>query len=199
MKTQIIKIENDWVDVKNACRVTVSKEHTDGEPSSEFKTKLLISQHSPIRLIKVNFLWQNIKSWISVHWSRHKFECFISTRRTDRTGIDRNKLYQDELVDFKGEINAQQMIDAWKVRLCHQADPETRAYAEDLKIELHKYEPELSDVLCPSCVYRGSCPEINNCGYFNKFKNHKMFDMSNINERYKAYNEFFLNRINGEK
>ena len=46
MKTQINKYENDWVDVKNKCRNTINKDHTDNEPSSDFKTRLLISEHS---------------------------------------------------------------------------------------------------------------------------------------------------------
>ena len=102
MKTQIIDIAGDWRGAKNACRTTVNKEHTKNEPSSKFKTDLLISEHSPVRLIRVHWFWKNIKSWVATHWSRHKWECFISTRRSDRTGLDRGELSQDEKVDFEG-------------------------------------------------------------------------------------------------
>jgi len=194
MKTQINKIENDWTDAKNKCRTTVNKIHTDNEPSSEFKTNLLISEHSPVRIIKVNWIWDSIKSWVAVHWVRHKWECFVSTRRTDRTGIDRNKLTQDELVIFEGEANAQHLIDTWRKRLCFQASDETRQYAEDFKISLKEKEPELADALVPHCIYRFGCPEFDMCNrkFFEKFlEKNKGVNMNNIKERYKAYNDEF--------
>lgn len=192
MLTKINKIENDWKDAKNKCRTTVNKEHTENEPSSEFKTSLLISEHSPVRLIKVNWMWDSIKSWIATHWSRHKWECFIGTRRSDRIGFDRGTLSQDELVTFEGEANAQHLIDSWRKRLCFQASKETRIYAEDLKIELHTPEPELSDALVPNCVYRCGCPEFEECGFWKTFnKNLEQAEDISIKDRYKIYNEYF--------
>ena len=84
-KTIINKIDCDWVNIKNKCRTTTSKEYTDNIPKSTFKTKLLVSEHSPIRLWVVDWTWKEIMSWVATHWSRHKWECFISTRRSDRT------------------------------------------------------------------------------------------------------------------
>ena len=197
MKTQIISIEGTWNRAKNACRTTVNKIHTDNEPSSEFKTNLLISEHSPVRLIKVNWIWDSIKSWCAVHFSRHKWECFVSTRRTDRIGIDRDKLTQDEIVTFEGEANAQHLIDTWRKRLCFQASNETRQYAEDFKIVLREKEPELADALVPHCIYRFGCPEFEMCKrkFFDKFlERNKGVDMRNIKERYKAYNDEFYNK-----
>jgi len=197
MKTQILNIEGTWKRAKNACRITVNKIHTDNEPSSEFKTNLLISEHSPVRLIKVNWIWDSIKSWCAVHFSRHKWECFVSTRRTDRIGIDRDKLTQDEIVTFEGEANAQHLIDTWRKRLCFQASNETRQYAEDFKIVLREKEPELADALVPHCIYRFGCPEFEMCKreFFDKFlERNKSVDMRNIKERYKAYNDEFYNK-----
>ena len=192
MHTQIHKIDSDWTDVKNKCRNTVNKDHTDSKPNSEFKTKLLISEHSPIRLIKVNWMWRGIKSWISVHWSRHKWECWISTQRTDRTGIDRDLEPQGALVNFEGEANAQHLIDTMRVRLCYQASKETRELAEDLKIVINYTEPELADVLVPNCIYRCGCPEFGNCTFWNSFKNkYHSSVMLSIQDRYKLYNEYF--------
>jgi len=195
MLTKINKIENDWKDAKNKCRTTVNKEHTENEPSSQFKTSLLISEHSPARLIKVNWMWDGIKSWIATHWSRHKWECFISTRRSDRIGFDRAALSQDELVTFEGEANAQHLIDSWRKRLCFQASKETREYAEDFKIELYDFEPELSNVLVPSCVYRCGCPEFEECGFWKKFNKflERGEDIS-IKDRYKIYNDYFYSK-----
>lgn len=195
MLTQIYNIQNDWVRVKNACRNTLNKEHTETIPNSEFKSKLLISEHSPIRLIKINWTWKNIKSWISVHWSRHKWECFISTQRSDRTGINRDLEPQGALVTFEGEANAQHLIDTMRKRLCYQASKETRDLAEDLKVTISKQEGELADVLVPNCIYRAGCSEFIECGFWNKFKNIcTKDDLDNIQRRYNIYNYNFYNK-----
>lgn len=194
MKTIINKIDNDWVDIKNKCRTTVNKEYTEYNPKSTFKTQLLISEHSPIRLLVVNWSWKNIKSWVATHFSRHKWECFIGTQRTDRTGINRDESPQGELVIMDGTANAQALIDTARKRLCFQASKETREFMEDLKVTLRESEPELSDVLVPNCIYRCSCPEFEQCGYFDSyFIKHKYdtTDIFDIKERYEAYNKDF--------
>ena len=199
MKTNIIKVKGDWQDVVNACRATVSKPPLGHEPSTAFKTKILISEHSPIRLISFLWDWKQIMSWVATHWSRHKFEKFIETQRTDRTGIDRNGLPQGELVDFEGDANSQHLIDAFRKRLCYTASPETRALAEDFKAVLRDIEPEISGVLVPNCVYRCGCPEMEmceNCTWL-QFKTwcksaHKLdVEMMGIKRRYELYNEWF--------
>jgi hypothetical protein len=40
MKTKIIKFVNDWKYVKNVSRTTVGKQHTEIEPTKEFKKKI---------------------------------------------------------------------------------------------------------------------------------------------------------------
>lgn len=92
MLTQITKVNTDWLDVKNECRSTVNKTNSDIEPTSDFKTNLLVSEHSPIRLLDIKWRWEGIKSWISVHFARHwlGWDKWISTQRDDRTGVDRN-------------------------------------------------------------------------------------------------------------
>lgn len=192
MKTEILKIKGDWQEVVDDCRSTVGKESLRKEPSSDFKKRILISEHSPIRDISIKWKWKNIPSWVATHWSRHKFECFIQTQRTDRTGVDRRKLPQDAPVTFNGDANCQNLIDVWRKRLCYQASTETRKYAEDFKRNLKKIQPELSDVLCPNCIYRCGCPEICCCGYFYELlgKDEKI-GSNNIQERYDAYNKLF--------
>lgn len=193
LKTKITYIDGDWTRVKNACRTTVNKTHTNKEPDSEFITKILISEHSPIRLIKIGWIWNKIKSWVAVHWVRHKWECFVSTQRSDRTGINRDELTQGELVNFEGEGNCQNLIDSWRKRLCYQASKETREHAEDFKIQLREVESELSDVLVPNCIYRMGCPEFEECGFFSKFIQ-ECDVFTNINKRYDAYNKMFYKR-----
>lgn len=192
MKTNFLKIDVDWVAIKNACRVTVNKDHTEIYPSATFKKQIIISEHSPIRLGRVLWIWQGIKSFIATHYSRHRWECFISTQRTDRTGIDRSELSQEEPVNFEGEANIQHLIDTWRKRLCFCASPETRKLAEDFKMTLKENEPEVSNALVPNCVYRCGCPEFEACGYYDQFKKaSNLTGNETIQERYDLYNQLF--------
>ena len=196
MNTEILKIKGDWQEVVDDCRATVGKPPLGREPSTEFRRKILIAEHSPIRSMSVKWKWLGIKSWVATHWVRPKWDCFVRSQRSDRTGVDRDKLPQDAPVDFTGEANAQALIDTMRKRLCYQASPETRAYAEDLKAKLRDVQPELSDVLVPNCVYRCGCPEMQSCGLWDSMVKQTEGEVSShsINERYEAYNRYFYKR-----
>lgn len=191
-----MKIKGDWQEVVDDCRATVGKDSLGKEPSSQFKQRILIAEHSPIRSLGVKWRWDNMPHWVTVHWVRHKWECFVRTQRSDRTGIPREKLPQDEPQTFTGEANAQHLIDTWRKRLCFQASKETREYAEDFKAELRGKQPELSDVLVPNCVYRGGCPEMETCGYWRNMviQTMGMILTDDIQERYQIYNERYYER-----
>ena len=120
-------ISADWKRVKNHCRTTVGKEFTENEPSVDFKNKLLISEHTPIRLIEIDWSWKGIKSWVATEWSRHKFEKFITSQRNDRQkNYDRNEAPQKAPVNYDGYANVQNLIDAWRKRLCFCATERIR-------------------------------------------------------------------------
>ena len=192
METNINNIDANWKNVKNKCRTTVNKEYSDKEATEKFKKQLLISEHSPIRLLNVDWSWKDMKSWESVHYARHKWECFVSTQRSDRTGVNRDELPQGALVNMDGYANAQNLIDTARKRLCFQASPETRQAMCDLKKEITKQESEIGNVLVPNCIYRMGCPEFKSCGFIEKFlKDNHNVNMFNIKERYDAYNEWF--------
>ena len=191
-KTEILKIKGDWEEVVNDCRATVGKSELGKEPTKAFRRSILISEHSPIRDISIKWRWANMPHWVTVHWVRHKWEKFVQTQRTDRTGISRDKLPQDEPQTFTGEANTQHLIDTMRKRLCYMASPETRHYAEDLKKELRNYQPEISDVLVPNCVYRCGCPEPTTCGWYQKMiLKYPAMTSTCIQDRYNAYNEVF--------
>lgn len=197
--TKFIAIIDDWKRVKNHCRTTDNKEFTENDATENFKKKLLISEHSPIRLLEFDWTWNNIKYWVSTEWSRHKFEKFISTQRNDRLKdkISRDKKPQDALVRFDGYANMQNLIDAWRKRLCYQATKEARELAEDFKIELHKTHPNESNILVPNCVYRGGCPEFQPCGYYQAFLDYcfkNAIVINTLQQRYDAYNRFFYEK-----
>lgn len=206
MKTEILKVKGDWQEVVDDCRATVKKESLGKEPSEKFKRRILIAEHSPLRDITVKFRWRNIPYWIAMHWKTHRWESRCNSQRNDRQSkYDRTKAPQDAPVDFIGDPNAQNLIDTWRKRLCWQASPETRQYAEDFKIALHDVEPELSDSLVPNCVYRCGCPEMAACPYCKEHKEsyfcHVMEPagtLYDINKRYEEYNRIFW-KEHGEK
>lgn len=199
MKTKILAIKGSWQEVVDDCRATVGKESLGKEPSSDFKCRILIAEHSPIRDITTRWKWGIIPYWVAMHWKTHHWESKVRTQRSDRTGIDRRKLPQDAPVTFVGEANPQHLIDTWRKRLCYQASSETREYAEDFKRALHEVEPEISDVLVPNCVFRCGCSEMNCCGFFDKLIEEEPEVLStNIQKRYKAYNHWFW-KHKGEK
>lgn len=145
---------------------------TGSYPTSEWKRKLLLSEHSPIRRLKFYWRWKDLMYWVSVHLVRHKFgiEHWVSTQRTDRTGINRNELPQGALVNHACEADAQALINISRKRLCNCAAKETREAWQAVKDEVAKTEPELASCMVRECVYRnGLCPEMFPCGY-NKTK-----------------------------
>ena len=193
MKTKIIKVKGDWQEVVDDCRATVGKESLGKEPSREFKRKILMAEHSPIRDIIIKWFWEAMPHWVTVHWVRHKWEKFVRTQREDRAGIPRSELSQIEPQNFTGEANTQALIDTMRKRLCYTASPETRKYAEDLKITIHnEVDENIADVLVPNCIYRGGCPEMESCGlYIEWLELDSNIGSHNLWKRYDAYNKAF--------
>lgn len=161
------KWKDVWPDVKQAARTTISKDGTGAYPTDSWKKTILLAEHSPIRKIRFSWRWKDLKSWVSVHFVRHKFgiEHWVSTQRSDRTGNDRDASRQDTPVNHECEANAQALIFISRRRLCSQASPETRAAWQEVKENVAKCDPILASVMVPECIYRGFCPEFRSCGY----------------------------------
>lgn len=158
-----------WGKVKRAARTTINREGEGQYPSDEWKKSILLAEHSPIRKIKLSWKWTGLKSWVSVHFVRHKIgiEHWVRTQRTDRTGINRDELPQGSLVEHECEADAQALINISRKRLCNQASPETREAWKEVIEELKLHDPALASVCVKECVYRGFCPEMYPCGYAN--------------------------------
>ncbi len=156
-----------WRDVADAARTTIRMDEGDKEPSKAWKRRILLSEHSPIRQMTFKWKWLNLPYWVSVHFVRHKIgiEHFVSTQRTDRTGVDRTAMPQSTPVDHECFANAQSIIFISRKRLCHQASSETTSAWKLVLDEIKRCEPELYSVCVPECVYRGFCPEFKSCGY----------------------------------
>ena len=163
-------VKPDWVRVVNAARRTVGKKPISKEPSDVFKKKILLAEHSPIRLLEYDFTWEDIKMWVTTHLVRHHEGCekFVSTQRTDRNeilkGLNRDELKQGLLNDMDMACNAQAFINISRKRLCKGcASKETRE-AWELVIEfLSEIDPILASKCVPECIYRGFCPEFDRC------------------------------------
>ena len=166
MKIDYMHHEDNWQDVKNAALNTIGK--TKGAyPTSAWKKKMLLAEHSPIRLMHFTWRWVELPYWVSVHIVRHKFgiEHFVSTQRTDRTGVDRAEKLQSAPVTHTCEADTQALINISRKRLCSMASPETRQAWQLVKDEVAKLEPEVASCMVRECVYRGFCPELKSCGY----------------------------------
>lgn len=202
MKVDWLRLKGDWQEVVDDCRTTVHKDALGKEPSQKFKRSILISEHSPIRDISIKWHWSEIKSWVVTHFVRHKWEKFVRTQRTDRTGVDRDEIPQGELIECTGEANVQHGIDTSRKRLCYMASKETREAWEEVKRKTREVDKYISDVFVPNCIYRCGCPEENGCEFFDNFckkwrESGANVDLTNIQARYDEYNrQFYGEEIN---
>ena len=161
-----------WKRVLNAARRTVGKAPIDKEPSERFKKKILLAEHSPIRLLEYDWSWNDIQQWITAHFVRHHEGCekFVHTQRVDRNealkGLKRDDLPQGLLNDMDMTANAQAFINISRKRLCNCASKETREAWQLVIDRLKEIDPALASVCVPECIYRGFCPEFDRCcGY----------------------------------
>ena len=166
-----------WKRVLNAARRTIGKKPVDKEPSNSWKAKLLLAEHSPIRLLEFDWTWGEIQQWVTTHLVRHHEGCekFVHTQRVDRNpeleGLSRDELPQGLLNDMDMTANAQALLNISRKRLCSCASKETREAWKQVKEAIREVDPIMADKMVPECIYRGFCPEfINPCGYANTQK-----------------------------
>ena len=173
--TRLECVKPDWIRVVNAARRTWGKKPLDHEPSDKFKKKILLAEHSPIRLLEYDFTWEDIKQWITAHFVRHHEGCekFVHSQRPDVNkeleGLDRDSFPQGMLNDMDMTCNAQSFINISRKRLCVGcASKETRMAWKAVISYLNEVDPILASKCVPECVYRGFCPEFDRCcGYVN--------------------------------
>lgn len=158
-----------WQDVRDAARNTVNKPPLgDAEVGRNFRRKILLAEHSPIRCLQFRIRLENLPYWVSVHLVRHKIgvDHFVTTQRDDRTDkpVIRAAMPQGSPVTHEMLVNAQALIAMSRKRLCFLASTETTlAWKKVRSLVLAIGEPELADLMVPECVYRGFCPEMSRC------------------------------------
>ena len=181
MKVIFLGIRGSWRDVADSARTTINKEAGEKEPSSSWKRRMLLCEHSPIRQLFIKCKWYELKSWVSVHFVRHKFgiEHWVRTQRSDRTGTNRDDLPQGNFVEHEFMATTQAMINISRKRLCNQASKETRDAWQEVLNSIKDDEPELYSACVPDCIYRGWCYEFKSCGY------HKTEDFKESLKKYR--------------
>lgn len=180
--SKIIRMEmvTLWKRALNAARRTIGKAPLDKEPSKSWEAKMLLAEHSPIRLLEYEWTWADIMQWVTTHLVRHHEGCekFVHTQRGDRRAIlneynvsSRNELPQGATNDMDMTANAQALISISRKRLCNCASKETREAWKQVQDAIREVDPVMADKMVPECIYRGFCPEfMNSCGYANTEK-----------------------------
>lgn len=163
----LLDIKGTWRSIADSARTTIGKEPSTSEVKSDWKKRMLLCEHSPIRKLIISWKWYGLKYWISTHFVRHKFgiEHWVRTQRTDRTGKNRDNINQDALVEHEAEANAQTIINISRKRLCIQSSSGTIDAWLAFLFSIREKEPELFNACVPDCVYRGWCYEYKSCGF----------------------------------
>lgn len=198
-KTKITNFNVNWLNIKNLCRSTISMKDSKIEPNDEWKRKLLIARHSPLRNGTIMWKWEEIPYAISTHFARHHIgtEKYVSTSREDRTGVPRYQRSQMDSVSMTMEANIEALQNIAEKRLCTCADKTTREYMMDLKDEIKKYDEDIAWSLVPSCIRCGGCiEEFSNCKFYeNLSKEWTIEEQKDIKTRYNKYEEYSKKRV----
>lgn len=170
--SEIVRLDQvtSWRRALNAARRTIGKAPLAKEPSKSWEAKMLLAEHSPIRLVEFDWTWKDIMQWVTTHLVRHHEGCekFVHSQRGDRRvlPVPRNELPQGALNDMDMTANTQAIINISRKRLCSCASKETREAWKQVVEAIRKVDPVLADKCVPECLYRGFCPEfMNPCGY----------------------------------
>ncbi len=145
-------------EARNACGYTI-----DSVSRIELG-KLAMCEHSPLRAVKFAVYMDDIPSFVSVHFVRHKIgvEHYVKSMRPDRCGNeDPTQTHRLTPINHLMHINAHALIHMARKRLCMNASPETRAVMKEIKKQCPEW---LSEWMVPDCVYRGGCFELKTCG-----------------------------------
>lgn len=164
----VVRRVTSWKEVLNAARFTQRKPEVDHEPSDEFKQKMIKAEHSPLRCLQFTIDFYDIPYYASVHLCRHVHaQPFVSTSRPDINWQmkPRDEQKKSDPVNMRLLVNAQEIINISRVRLCSKAEGTTRMLWMKAIRELVKIEPFLANACVPNCLYRGFCPEIKPCGF----------------------------------
>lgn len=158
----------DWERCKMLALNTIGKRYAGSDVTDKWKRDILRSEHSPIRTLMFTIRME-LPYWVSVHFCRHKYgvEHFVSSQRNDRQSkYDRSEAPQGAFVTHVMDVNAQELIQMARMRLCSQASFETQMVMKMIVDEVVATNPEFAAFLLPKCLAHGGCNEFRPCGYY---------------------------------
>lgn len=203
MKVVVKWHEDMWQEIKDDALFTIHK-NNGKYPDSNWKRKILMAEHSPIRTGRLIVEVYDVPSFVIGHFVRHNkgFTPFVSTLRSDRTEYDKVP-DRNTLNNMRFDGNFQAFINISRKRYCNCASKETIKVWTEIMKAVKEFEPELYWVCVPECIYRGGCPEMFPCEekHFGKFvsylhDNYGIMGMVNMHKRYDYYQKFRESLIN---
>ena len=165
MEIKVTKLTNESL-VRMACEATMR-----GQKSKVSLNKMYKCEHSPIRTQLFWVEMQDIYTFVSVHFVRHKIGCehYIMSNREDRGGTGKEDRYTP--INHSMLINAQALIQMSRKRLCGAAHIEAQKTMQAIKDAIEKVDPDLAQYMVRECQYRnGICPELKCCGNLFSYK-----------------------------
>ena len=162
MKVIIRHYEDHWQIIKDNALFTIHKFGGGQYPTTDWKKKILIAEHSPIRSGRLIVEVHDVPSFVIGHFVRNNqgFVPFVSSLRYDRTEYENGKVPDRNTPNgLRFDGNFQSFINISRKRYCGQASKETRDVWNAIMSAVAEYEPELYFVCVRECVYRGGCSE----------------------------------------
>lgn len=162
MEVKVKKITDEELMV-DACEAT----HRGSSQSMNLE-KIYKCKHSPIRTQLFWVQMNNIPTFVSTHFVRHKIgvEHFVLSNRSDRGGAGNDVVTRKTPVNHCMFINAEALITMSRKRLCKGASIETQQVMKMIVKGLEKVDPELTKHMMPQCEYIGRCEELKGCGLY---------------------------------
>lgn len=196
MEVKIVKWDVDWLEIKNLCRTTISMGDSTVSPTQEWKRKLLLAEHSPLRHSLITIELKDIPYYVSTHLVRHHMgvEKYVGTSREDRTGVDRNERKQTDLVTMRMDLNIQALINISRKRLCSQADKKTTLVWMNVLEAIRQYDKDIFWACVPEGIRSCGCTEgFGKCSKCPKMLSdltkEELLDVS------KRYDEYYAKRL----
>lgn len=170
VKVEILRhpTDEDWQRCKMLAMNTIGRTWHNKSVSDVWKRKILKAGHSPIRTLMFTIKME-VPYWVSVHFVRHKYgvEHYVTSQRNDRQdNYDRTQAPQGEMVTHIMDINAQELIQMARMRLCGQASEETRQAMYAICKAVLEVNPEFRGLLVPKCRFGEMgfyCNEFKSC------------------------------------
>lgn len=150
--------------MRKACSVTIDKD------SKMTLDDMYACMHSPMRTQMYWLEWEDIPTFVSVHFVRHTiaWQPFVRSNREDRASHTGDK-GRWESVNTSVLCNAESLINVAAKRLCYQASKETRELMEMTREAVRPIDFDLYYRMVPMCIKDRVCREKKSCGVLKKF------------------------------